>query len=244
MEIKKCLNCDRDVHENFCPNCGQKTTTHRFTFKHFLHDFLHGVFHLDKGFFFTLKELFVRPGNSTRGYIQCKRVNYFNAFTMMLILIAVAHFAESYSIVKNIDLYGKSYAIAYDKVAKNYEKVIPFVSIPICAILSFLLFKKSKQNYLENIVLNLYLMCGILTIDLARLFIKIFCSNIFILGIVHSIILLIILLYVFSFIFQYYSVFEYKKYSLVLRSTVFAICFFIIQSFYDSLIVSIGNRYF
>ncbi|MFY8110851.1 MAG: DUF3667 domain-containing protein, partial [Flavobacterium sp.] len=92
MEIKKCLNCDRDVHENFCPNCGQKTTTHRFTFKHFLHDFIHGVFHLDKGFFFTLKELFVRPGNSTRAYIQCKRVNYFNAFTMMLILIAVAHF--------------------------------------------------------------------------------------------------------------------------------------------------------
>jgi rRNA maturation protein Nop10 len=244
MRNNKCLNCTNETINNFCSVCGQKNSTHRFTIQHFLHDFLHGVFHLDKGFFYTLKELFTRPGHSTREYIQGKRVNIFNAFTLMLILIALLHFAENHSIVKDIDLYKKEYVIGYDKVAKDFEKIIPFVSIPFLAILSFLLFRRSKQNYVENIVLNLYLMCGILTIVFIPQLIRTFNSNLFVFGIIHRVQMLIMILYVLYFIYQYNSVFKYKRYSLVLRSIVFVICFALIQNFYEILINYIGNRYF
>jgi hypothetical protein len=241
----KCLSCNADFENNFCSVCGQKTTTHRFSFKHFvLHDFVHGVFHFDKGLFYTLKELFTRPGHSTREYIQGNRVNFFNAFTLMLILIALMHFVGNYSIVKDIDLYDKSYVIGFDKVAKDYEKIIPFVTIPFLAIVPFLFFKKSKQNYIENIVLNLYLMCGINTILLIPLLIRAFCSDIFVFGIIHRFQMLIMVLYVFYFIYQYYSVFQYKKYSQVLRSIGFVLCFVLIQNFYEIFVNFIGNRYF
>jgi hypothetical protein len=60
---KLCLNCNRKLEGNFCIHCGQSAEIHRFTVKHvFSHDFAHPIFHFDKGLFFSVKELFFRPG--------------------------------------------------------------------------------------------------------------------------------------------------------------------------------------
>ena len=43
--------------------------------KHFvMHDLLHGVWHLEKGILFTLKETIIRPGQAALDYIKGKRV--------------------------------------------------------------------------------------------------------------------------------------------------------------------------
>ncbi|ESU25140.1 hypothetical protein FEDK69T_01070 [Flavobacterium enshiense DK69] len=48
MHHTNCLNCDTSLSGKFCSNCGQKTDTHRITFKHFImHDVLHGVWHFE-----------------------------------------------------------------------------------------------------------------------------------------------------------------------------------------------------
>jgi hypothetical protein len=69
----KCLNCNNTIDKNFCNICGQKTSTHRFSIKHILDaGILNGIFMINKGFFFTIKELFTRPGHSIREYINGK----------------------------------------------------------------------------------------------------------------------------------------------------------------------------
>ena len=74
MDQNYCLNCADQISKNFCANCGQKTDTHRIKIKHFLfHDLLHGVWHLEKGILFTIKEAFVRPGQAALDYIGGKR---------------------------------------------------------------------------------------------------------------------------------------------------------------------------
>ena len=76
----QCLNCNNEVKEQFCPICGQKTSTHRFSFSHiFNNGVLNGIFNVNKSLFYTLKELFTRPGHSIREYIQGKRIRHFNA---------------------------------------------------------------------------------------------------------------------------------------------------------------------
>jgi hypothetical protein len=69
MTTTTCLNCQAEIDKNYCSTCGEKTDIHRITVKHFLfHDLLHGVWHIDKGILFTLKETIVRPGSGTRLY--------------------------------------------------------------------------------------------------------------------------------------------------------------------------------
>lgn len=102
-----CLNCNTPYTKNnfHCSVCGQRTSTHRFSLKSiFAHDFIHAIFHLDKGFFSTLKNLFTQPGVVVKEFLEGKRVKYFNYFTMILILITVGHFLQKYSPIKLVDL--------------------------------------------------------------------------------------------------------------------------------------------
>jgi len=75
MNTKQCLNCGKRVTDKFCSSCGQKTDTHRITFKNFIsHDLLHGTFHLEKGIVFTAKEALLRPGKAALDYRKKKTV--------------------------------------------------------------------------------------------------------------------------------------------------------------------------
>ncbi|QZK91024.1 DUF3667 domain-containing protein [Flavobacterium sp. CHNK8] len=240
---KNCLNCNSTIDNNFCPNCGQKTTTHRFTYHHFTHDFVHGVFHLDKGFSYTIKELLIRPGHSIREFIQGKRVQHFNYFTLLLLVIALEHFIRSYSSVSREDILGKE-LLGYAKVAQNYNKIIRLIGIPFFALVTWLMFRKSKQNFLENVVLNIYMMCGSLLLYIPFTILIVFYNNIEVLRIINNILTVFLSIYMFCFIIQYFSTCGYKKYSLILRS--FFATFFIVRiySMITGIASLIGKTYF
>tara|TARA_B110000259_G_C13918477_1_gene363840 strand:- start:398 stop:787 length:390 start_codon:yes stop_codon:yes gene_type:complete len=104
-----CQNCNEIIKGNFCANCGQKTSVHRYSFKHFIeHDLINGIWNVDNGVFFTIKELFTRPGHSIREFINGKRVKYFSVVTLLLIILAISHFVSEYSQVKLSDLMPES----------------------------------------------------------------------------------------------------------------------------------------
>lgn len=241
----KCLNCNSDTENNFCSVCGQKTSTHRFSLHYFLtHDLIHGVFHLDKGFLFTIKQLFVRPGHSIREYIQGKRVKHFNYLTSILILIAIGHFLGSFSKVSFADLYEKGQMTGYAKVVKEYAKVIILIGIPLFTLTSYLVFKRAKQNYTEHLVVNTYLMSGILVIGLLFPLITLFYSNIKVLQVINLGIPFLELVYYYWFFYQYFSVFGYQKSALVLRSVLVAILFLVIKGLINYGVDKIGYCYF
>ncbi|MBB4807370.1 hypothetical protein HNP38_002674 [Chryseobacterium defluvii] len=242
----KCLNCNTTTENNFCSVCGQKTSTHRFSLKHFiLHDFIHGVFHLDKGFLFTVKELFIRPGHSTREYIQGKRVKHFNYFTLLLIIIAVTHFIGSYEKVKMIDIVeNKKNFEGFTKVTKEYAKLIALSWVPFYAFASYILFKKSKQNYSEHLVQTMYMIAGILMINYIFPIVTIFCSNIKALQYVSVFTELLKLGYFFWFYYQYFSAFNYKKVDLIIRCIVIVCIILFITGIIAKVVNKIGLMYF
>ncbi|MFY8091147.1 MAG: DUF3667 domain-containing protein [Chitinophagaceae bacterium] len=124
MHSTNCLNCNKPFTERelFCSSCGQRTTTHRFSLKSiFAHDFVHAIFHLDRGFFSTLKNLFLQPGTVVKEFLDGKRVKYFNYFTMILVLITVGHLLNLSSPIKLTDLINKSASV--NKTIKTPLKV-------------------------------------------------------------------------------------------------------------------------
>jgi len=67
-----CKNCNYQVNSKFCPNCGHPTELKRISGKYIIHEIEH-VLHLEKGIFYTIKELFIRPGYNVRTYLTENR---------------------------------------------------------------------------------------------------------------------------------------------------------------------------
>ncbi|MET3127734.1 hypothetical protein ABID42_002853 [Arcicella rosea] len=214
----KCLNCDSVVENNFCSFCGQKTSTHRFSLQHFfVHDFVHGVFHFDKGFPHTIKELFTRPGHSIREFIQGRRINHFNYFAFILVIIAINHYLGTLSNINRDELYEAKFA-GFQKVVKEYYKVVALAGIPLFALTSYLLFRKSRQNYTEHLVLNIYRLSAYLIMSTVLVIISLFYSNMSGLRIMNQGLAVSEIIYSSWFFYQYFSVFGYKKWILLLKS--------------------------
>ncbi|MDP2209534.1 MAG: DUF3667 domain-containing protein [Bacteroidota bacterium] len=217
-----CLHCNSKADGSFCQNCGQKTTTHRFLLKHMItHDFVHGVFHLDKGFLFTIKELFTRPGHSIRDYIQGKRAKHFNCFTLLILIITVGHIVGEYSTVRLADFASsdsKEFVTELETATTTYPKLFVLLTIPIYGLISFLWFRTSKQNYTEHVILNSYKSAGELLIASLFTILTIFYTNLSVLKIVYSWMTFLYISYTMWFYFQYFSKFGYTKTRLFVRS--------------------------
>lgn len=223
-KLTTCLNCGENLESNYCKKCGQKASTHRFTLQQIVSkDFLIGFLNLEKGFLFTLKSLFTRPGHFIREYIQGKRKTYFHFITFLLIILAVSVFVSQFSSIGLADLVGesdnakKTMKLLDDFVKKNPRLSI-LLQIPIFSLASYLFFIKSSQNLGEHLVLNTYKASGEIIINLIFTIITIFYTNTFVLFYIYN--LLIYGLLIFFAVFVYYQYFKqyYKNtFKLILR---------------------------
>ena len=152
-----CLNCEVPIAGKFCANCGQKTDTHRITFKHFIfHDIIHGVWHIEKGIIFTLKEALLRPGKAAIDYISGKRIKYYNIFYLILIFVGLSIVIED-----KIEALDKAFGITildesdqeFGVFLQLYSKLMIISFVPIFALLGFVLFKKTKYNFSEHCII-------------------------------------------------------------------------------------------
>ena len=231
-----CLNCNEAVFQKFCPNCGQKTDTHRITFKHLVfHDIIHGVWHFEKGILFTLKEAITRPGKAALDYINGKRIKYYNVFYLALILIGLNIF-----IVHYYDIHAKEYLPELEKTASyegdklgvfldNYSKLLLLGLLPLFAINSFILFGKRKLNFSEHVIISGMLYLGILLISMVMnlfVFFDFTKKLVFVSDFANILTPILLLLYT---VFAYYNAFGdyYKKWVFLPKIIIFIVLLFI-----------------
>jgi hypothetical protein len=82
----ECLNCGQPLtgNENFCSYCGQKNTTKKLSFGHFLNNLFTGFLSYDSRFWTTFIPLLTRPGKVSKDYIEGKRARFVNPFQLYL----------------------------------------------------------------------------------------------------------------------------------------------------------------
>ncbi len=155
MANVKCKNCEHIFHGNFCQHCGQSAKIKRIDFQYFLHDIPHSIFHIDKGFTFTLKELFTRPGYTLKEYLQGKRVKHFKPFAFVVLLSTICTILIKlieYLIEKEMPgIKFPSYFFS------KYLSLLIFLMIPVLSLATFLFYYKKKFNYWEHFLINTYL---------------------------------------------------------------------------------------
>lgn len=70
--MTNCKNCGHAVSEKFCSQCGQAVSLARIDGHYISHEIQH-LLHFEKGFFYTAKEMLLRPGQSIREYLNFSR---------------------------------------------------------------------------------------------------------------------------------------------------------------------------
>lgn len=185
MEKSLCKNCNQSFEGNYCNHCGQrKIANKRLHLKEVVLDFLDNTFNLDKGFFFTLWSLFIRPGKVAQSYINGQRKVYINPTRFMVIGLAfqtfIDYWFETTDVIKNEEYYHFSFLsdtmnasmeIWNVKLAVEYILISNLFMIVFIPFLLYITYKPLKYNYTELLSASFYYIPTILFITMPLLFI-------------------------------------------------------------------------
>lgn len=154
----RCLNCNNEYSGKFCPQCGQKSNTHKITLATIVHDIPHSVFHLDKGIPYTLLQLLYRPGTAIKEYLDGKRMRFFSPLGYLFFLAAISSFINHEAADR---MHGTMPAnIMFPKLSvffNHYPALMFCILAPFIAFWSWVFNRDKPYNYWENLVLNIYL---------------------------------------------------------------------------------------
>jgi hypothetical protein len=87
-----CANCEVPLQGTYCYNCGQLAEDFHRNSWHLLVEAVESLLHLDGRLFKTLPNLFRRPGQLTRDYLQGKRAWQVQPFRMFLVILLIVLF--------------------------------------------------------------------------------------------------------------------------------------------------------
>ena len=161
--MNTCRNCNSELQGNYCSNCGQPVKLKRIDSK-FMKEELGQVLQFEKGIFFTIKELLIRPGKSIRDFIAKDRNRLVKPILFIIITSLVYTLIEHYF---NID----STYIGYEGLENNATNKIfgwiqenyGYTNIIMGFFIAFwtkIFFRKYNYNIYEILVL----MCFVLGI--------------------------------------------------------------------------------
>lgn len=150
----------------------------RITFRHILNSILK-VFKLEKGVFYTIRELSLRPAQAIRTYLQIDRSRMQDPIKFLFVMVAFAALVFIRTDLKQSSqnfqdgvTYGSQSSAnsiskeqmaeintragrAMDFMTDNYQLLLIF-SIPFSTFWSFLHFRKKEWNAAEHLVINSY----------------------------------------------------------------------------------------
>jgi len=156
-----CKNCNTEVNLNYCPNCGQAAKLKRIDGHYIQHEIEH-VLHFEKGIFYTVKELLIRPGQNVREFIADNRVRLVKPIIFIIISSLI------YTIINHYFHLEDGY-VSYDEAEKSttgvifewvqnhygYSNIIMGIFI---ALWLKLFFKKYDYNFFEILILLCFVM--------------------------------------------------------------------------------------
>ena len=156
----QCKNCNQTIQDDqsYCPHCGQKSDVTRLNFKQLIKDIWIAFSNTDEGFLLLIKELVYKPGKVARAYVSGRRKHYFNPFSYLAIMVAIALFFilrfESYGIDYSLM---KTQDLEFLRFTFQYFNLFIFFTCPVYALVIWIFFSGNQMNYAENLVLSAYL---------------------------------------------------------------------------------------
>jgi hypothetical protein len=177
-----CQSCGATVAGQYCAACGQKYPQERLTMKELFHLAYESLFDFDRGFFHTLRELFLRPQRVIREYIAGRRNVYMNPVKYMLIWLGLStliafSFLDAEQFTKQMvqesqwqPPKGETAEVkaARERMTEKMGRAQRFtlqnpqfvyaVLVPLVSLWSLLFFRKRGYTFAEHLLMNTYIM--------------------------------------------------------------------------------------
>lgn len=155
MNISKSNSEDQD---NNCPNCGHPKKIERINGRYILSE-IGSVLSFQKGIFYTIKELLIRPGQNIRAFISEDRNRLVKPIMFIIIssliytlFVKIFHFEDGYINYNFDDLQGSSLVVIFQWIVKHYGYSNIIMAIFI-ALWIKILFRKYNYNFYEILIL-------------------------------------------------------------------------------------------
>jgi len=159
-----CKNCSTEIVLNFCGNCGQKKAK-RIDRTYIKDEIQYTVLHMNKGFFYSIKNILRAPGKTAREFLEGNRVNHYKPILLVFVVagisafltnslihpeVVIAKYSDGHNIKSAIDMN------VYTSFIYKYQAILMLLSVPLMAFFTWLAFKKWEYNYCENVVITAY----------------------------------------------------------------------------------------
>jgi len=163
-----CKNCAHSFEGNYCPMCRQAADTDRITWHEILHHAQHALFHADRGLFYTIKELFLRPGPTLKAYVEGKRIKHFNPFLFLILgggLVSYLFFALHLAPpVRHISLEQVEHFNAM--LAHKYFALVGVLFLILLSVSDYFFYRKSRLLLTELIIVNTFQAAQVMVLTL------------------------------------------------------------------------------
>lgn len=164
-----CKNCETHLQGKYCSHCGQNANVDKLSVSNFINELSKSVLQIDRGFFYTLKSLFFRPGKAINEYLSGKRKKHFKPVAYVLTFSTI-YFLITQATGQNTWMDDMISGFSTGALEKDGNSEIPSILIwfsknfayttllllPVFSIASYLAFLGLGKNYLEHIVINSY----------------------------------------------------------------------------------------
>ncbi|HOP44129.1 MAG: DUF3667 domain-containing protein [Flavobacteriales bacterium] len=168
-ERTHCLNCDGPLNGPYCPDCGQKRDLPDFTWHFLLQELPASLFQVDRGIWYTIRQLFTRPGHAIRDYLAGKRVRYFRPISLLVLSAGLYGFLGLFLDMELPGLKMDDAQMKVIEVINRHYALVELVLLPFIAFGTWLFFRRSGYNFVEHLVLNAFLGAQRVIVTLALL---------------------------------------------------------------------------
>jgi Protein of unknown function (DUF3667) len=153
-----CKNCNQIYKGHYCSNCGQSAETHQLNFHFLWHEIQHGLLHFDEGILYSGKQLFTRPGNSIREFIEGKRIKHFKPISLVIILASLYGLLYHYFNISFIVSPTNSSInlVKFNEWTGTHYAWVTLLTIPLYTIGTCIAFRKQGYNIIEYFILNTF----------------------------------------------------------------------------------------
>ena len=156
-----CTNCNLEIDQNYCANCGNPNVLKRIDSHYIIHEMEH-LIHFERGLFYTIKELAIRPVESIKNYLYKNRIQFVKPVFFIIVTSLLYTFINKYFHIEDgnvayIEAQQSTIVVIFKWVQDNYG----YANIIMGLFIAFwikLFFRKSGCNYFELLILLCFVM--------------------------------------------------------------------------------------